>query len=635
MFLMLLALLEICFEVPSLDLSGADSGPRWTCNWALEERAQGTAAKLALQSEFAGEVQDFGLHPALFDRCIHSLTEYFSGIVLPYSCERMRIYGEMPATALAYGYIREPGAGEGLDIFIADLDGNLLVEIEGYVALDFESPTHKKAGATEKVEYDRHVDHRMVLDTPGNFESFRLEAQGQADLAADEIRIRVKAAGLNFRDVLSALGQLPEGDSSRDMRGSECTGTVVEVGNEVKHLSVGDPVIALSNHSFSTNVVTQGHMATLLPECLSYTDGAGVPITFLTVDYALNQAARLKPGERILIHAGAGGIGLAAIQMAQAVGAEIYATAGQDFKRDYLRQLGVEHVFDSRSLDFVDDINAVTDGEGVDVVLNALAGEFIPASMSLLKPFGRFLEIGKKDIYSDTQMGLYPFRNNLSFFGIDLGQFSLCRKEELLEMFEDLMLRFSSGELRPSPVREFPLESMSKGFEYLARAEHIGKVVFTIEQNTDDDDRVVERFNSRFGTGIGMREGLEVFNRLLCSDESPSQIMIAANALDDQARIARHESSGGQRRMVDTEYRDPETTTEELLKQIWENTLGITPIGVDDHFAELGGDSINAIMLQVSVNETFKLDLTLAVFLSHPTISILGKLVSESVKETS
>ena len=409
----------------------------------------------------------------------------------------------------------------------------------------------------------------------------------------------------------------------------------MEVGDEVKHLVVGDPVIALSNHSFCTNVVTKGYMATLLPECLGYTDGAGVPITFLTVDYALNQAARLQAGERILIHAGAGGIGLAAIQFAQAIGAEIYATAGQDFKRDYLRSLGVEHVMDSRSLDFVDEIKALTDGEGVDVVLNALAGEFIPASMSLLRPFGRFLEIGKKDIYANTQMGLYPFRNNLSFFGIDLGQFSFVRKEELLEMFEALMIRFSSGELHPSPVREFPLESMGKGFEYLARAEHIGKVVFTIEQNMDDDDRVEERFNARFGAGIGMREGLEVFDRLISSDEAPGQVMIAAQALDDQARIARHEAGGGQRRLVDTEYRDPETTTEELLKQIWENTLGMTQIGVDDDFAELGGDSINAIMLQVRVNETFNMDLTLAVLLSHPTITILGKLVDDSVVEVS
>lgn len=149
------------------------------------------------------------------------------------------------------GMCETPAVDDSLNVFISDLDGNLLVEIEGYVAKDFESLTHKKSGTAERVEYDRHVDHRMVLDAPGNFESFRLEAQGQDDLAADEVRIRVKAAGLNFRDVLSALGQLPEGDPSRDMRGSECTGTVVEVGAEVTHLSVGDPVIALSHHSFS------------------------------------------------------------------------------------------------------------------------------------------------------------------------------------------------------------------------------------------------------------------------------------------------------------------------------------------------------------------------------------------------
>ena len=209
------------------------------------------------------------------------------------------------------------------------------------------------------------------------------------------------------------------------------------------------------------------------------------------------------------------------------------------------------------------------------------------------------------------------------------------RKDELMDMFEQLMLRFSSGELRPSPVREFPLESIAKGFEYLARAEHIGKVVFTIDQNMDDADRIVERFNSRFGAGIGMQDGLDVFDRLLSSDESPSQVMIAAEALNSQARIARHQASGGKRRIVDTEYRDPATTTEELLKQIWEKTLGVTPIGIDDHFSELGGDSINAIMLQASINDAFKLDLTLAVFLSHPTIAVLGKMIDESVQGAS
>jgi acyl carrier protein len=126
-----------------------------------------------------------------------------------------------------------------------------------------------------------------------------------------------------------------------------------------------------------------------------------------------------------------------------------------------------------------------------------------------------------------------------------------------------------------------------------------------------------------------------LFERLISSDEAPGQVMVAARAFDDQSRIARHQAGGGQRRLVETEYRDPETTTEELLKQIWENTLGVTPIGVDDDFGELGGDSINAIMLQVSVNETFNLDLTLAVLLSHPTIAILGKLVDDSVAEAS
>ncbi|MAI77950.1 MAG: hypothetical protein CL917_03340 [Deltaproteobacteria bacterium] len=609
------------------------NGPRWSCHWGATHRDSGVVARLALQPEFTGEVNDFVLHPALLDRSIHTLTDEMFGVLLPYSCEKLRIFGNLPAETLSYGVSRKEDADTMLDIWITDLEGNLLVQLEGYMAKDYDSIYHTRAGSAEVVAYDADVDHRMVLDSPGNLDSFRLEAQAQVPLESHEVRIKVKAAGLNFRDVLSGLGQLPEGDPSRDMRGSECSGVITEVGEDVSHLAVGDKVIAFANHCFSTNVRADGHMVTLLPECLSFTDGASLPITFLTVEYALNEAARLQEGERILIHAGTGGVGLAAVQFAQSVGAEIYATAGQDFKRDYLRDLGVEHVFDSRSLDFVDEIKEVTDGEGVDVVLNALAGEFIPASMSLLKPFGRFLEIGKKDIYADTPMGLYPFRNNLSYHGIDLGQWSEHRREDLLKMFEKLMRRFSSGALRPSPVRVFPLTDIDKGFEFLARTQHIGKVVFSVDQNMTPDDLEVQNFNARFGTGIGMRDGLDALNRLVCSDEAPAQVMAAAEALDSLSRLARHQSGGALRRVVDTEYRDPQSTTEELLKQIWEQTLGVTPIGVDDDFAELGGDSITAIMLQVSVADTFNLDLSLSALLSFPTIAILGEKIDESTSD--
>ncbi len=603
-------------------------GPRWNCGSVAVETEDGVAIKNVLSPEFAEEVVNYGLHPSIFDRSIHKLTEHYHGVLLPYSCDRIRIYAPMPAQTLSFGYLRDSEHGHTHDLFVTDLDGNLIVELRTYMMRDI---FHTAAGTEDKLEYGPTIDHRMVLKTPGVFDSFEITALEQAPLAADEIRIQVKAAGLNFRDVLSALGQLPEDDPTHDMRGSECSGIVTEVGSAVKHLRTGDRVLALGKHCFSTNVVTAGHMATLLPESLSFTDGASIPVTFLTVDYALNEAARLKSGEKILIHAASGGVGLAAVQMAQHIGAEIFATAGHDFKREYLQDLGVEHVLDSRSLDFVDRVNELTGGKGVDVVLNSLAGEFIPAGLSLLKPFGRFIELGKKDIYANAKMDLYPFRNNLSYFGIDLGQFRTHRPDDHLQMFESLMQRFAAGQLCPSPVQVFSFDDLGKGFKYLARTQHIGKVVFNIDQAMTPKDIAIQRFTSRFGTGIAVLDGIKVLRRLISSDETPAQVLAAARTLDTQTRTARHLVSANHPRVVETVYREPETITEELLKNIFETTLGISPIGVDDEFIELGGDSITAVMLQVSLKDTFDVHLPLSALLNQSTISILGKLVDDTL----
>ena len=469
----------------------------------------------------------------------------------------------------------------------------------------------------------------MVLGKTGSLNSFEFKAVPAPLLTPGQVRIEVKAAGLNFRDVLSALGQLPASDTSKNMMGSECSGIVTEVGQNVSHLRRGDRVVAVSNNCFATSVVADAHSTTYLPEALSFTEGAGIPITFLTVDYALNKLARLRAGEKILIHSATGGIGLAAVQMAQCVGAEIFATAGNESKQDYLRDMGIENVMGSRSLDFVEQVNDRTGGEGVDVVLNALAGEYIPASLSLLKPFGRFLEIGKRDIYADAKLGLYPFRNNLTYFGVDLGQLGIHRPKDLLRMFEDLMPRFATGELRPSPVKVFPLNDIGSGFEYMARAQHIGKIVFENRDHLDPADVSLEQFRATFKKGISVVDGLETFRRLISSDETPPYVLAAAEPLGGSETGARYQANAVLTRSVDTPYREPRDYNEEVLKQIWEDTLGTAPIGIDDEFMALGGDSINAIMLQVAIKETLDANLPLAVLFRHPTIAKLGKLITE------
>ncbi len=221
-----------------------------------------------------------------------------------------------------------------------------------------------------------------------------------------------------------------------------------------------------------------------VPENLSNEQAAAIPSVYLTAHYALHHLARLRAGERVLIHSGAGGVGVAAIALAQRLGAEIYATAGSAEKRDYLQSLGVCAVMDSRSLAFADDVLAVTGGEGVDVVLNALPGPFIEKSLACLAPSGRFIELGKRDIYDDRSLGLKALRRNISFHVVDLAALIDERPALVRELSEELIALFGSGEIAPPPLTVFPASRVTDAFRHFAQGRHIGKIVVTL---TDPD----------------------------------------------------------------------------------------------------------------------------------------------------
>jgi NAD(P)-dependent dehydrogenase (short-subunit alcohol dehydrogenase family)/acyl carrier protein len=215
------------------------------------------------------------------------------------------------------------------------------------------------------------------------------------------------------------------------------------------------------------------------PAAWSFAAAATVPTAFFTAYYALHELARLREGERVLIHGGAGGVGIAAIQLAKHLGAEIFATAGTPEKRDFVRLLGADHVFDSRSFAFADEVLQATGGEGVDVVLNSLAGDAIPRNLRLLRPFGRMLELGKRDFYENSRIGLRPFRNNIAYFGIDADQLLAQRPDTARRVFIDLMALFADGTLQPLPHRTFDAKDIAGAFRHMQASRHIGKVVVT------------------------------------------------------------------------------------------------------------------------------------------------------------
>jgi len=326
---------------------------------------------------------------------------------------------------------------------------------------------------------------RLSFKLPGQLRNLHWQAFPTRTPADDEIEIEVKATGLNFRDVMYTLGLLSdeavENGFVGPTLGLEFAGLVTRIGINIRDFKPGDKVVGLGPASFSNRVLTQANAITRIPEHLDYAAAATIPSTFFTVYYALHYQARLQAGEKVLIHGAAGGVGIAAIQIAGWLGAEIYATVGSDDKRDFLRLLGIKHIYDSRSLRFAEDILSETDQRGVDVVLNSLAGEAINRNFQVLKPFGRFLELGKRDFYENTHIGLRPFRNNISYFGIDADQLMQERPELTQKLFADMMELFHNGVLHPLPYTTFDANQVVDAFRYMQQSKQIGKIVVTYE----------------------------------------------------------------------------------------------------------------------------------------------------------
>ncbi len=322
------------------------------------------------------------------------------------------------------------------------------------------------------LEVPRGRPYRLEITSRGQLDNVALQpAQRQAP-GPGQVEIEVRATGLNFRDVLNVLNLYP-GDPGP--LGGECAGEIVAVGSGVERFRPGDAVFGLAPASFASYVTTLAEFVAPKPQHLSFEEAATIPICFLTVHHALRKLGRMQPGERVLIHAASGGVGLAAIQIARLVGAEIFATAGSPRKRDYLRSLGIQHVMDSRTLDFADEIRESTGGEGVDLVLNSLTGESIAASLSVLRQGGRFLELGKTDLWDQPRVD--AFRPGVKFFAIALDHMMAQEPEAVGSLLDEVQPLLADETLQPLPLRTFPIPRVVDALRHMARAEHIGKVV--------------------------------------------------------------------------------------------------------------------------------------------------------------
>ncbi|MFN8008639.1 MAG: SDR family oxidoreductase, partial [Terriglobia bacterium] len=325
--------------------------------------------------------------------------------------------------------------------------------------------------------YCLDIGERGVLD------NLKLRATSRRPPGRGEVEVRVQATGLNFRDVLNAMDMYPGGSGPL---GSECSGHVNAIGEGVEHLRVGDPVIAIAIGAFISHVTTSAELVVPMPAGMTFEEAVTIPNTFLTAYWALHHLGKMESEERVLIHAGAGGVGLAAVQLAQQAGAEIFATAGSPEKRDFLRSLGIKYVMNSRTLDFADEVLQLTGGRGVDLVLNSLSGEFIPKSLSLLASGGRFLEIGRTGIWSEAQV--HATNPGVTYFPINLGENYMQTPGLIRKMLLALLDNFKSGGLKPLPFRVFPLTEAVSAFRFMAQGRHIGKIVLSQPWRVDRGD---------------------------------------------------------------------------------------------------------------------------------------------------
>jgi acyl transferase domain-containing protein/nucleoside-diphosphate-sugar epimerase/acyl carrier protein len=404
------------------------------------------------------------------------------GAVAAYAGEDVR---ELAAAAI-WGLLSSAQSENPGRLVLVDLDGKQESTAAIASALAGEEPRLAIRGGDLFVPRLVHASASDALTAPADGSPWQLSATGEStverlalvgcpdagrQLVPGEVRIAVRAAGLNFRDVLIGLGVYP----GQATIGSEAAGVVLEVGPGVEDVAVGDRVMGLFSGAFAQLAIADSRQLARIPQDWSFAQAASVPLVFLTAYYALVDLGDLKPGDRFLVHSAAGGVGMAAVQLARYMGAEVFGTASRE-KWDVLERQGLDcdHLDSSRELGFGERFLEATEGAGMDVILNSLTGEFVDTSLELLAEGGRFLEMGKTDVRDPDAIASES--SGARYRSFDLMDAGPVRIKEMLGELMDL---FERGALELSPIRAWDVREASRAFRFMSQARHVGKIVLT------------------------------------------------------------------------------------------------------------------------------------------------------------
>jgi polyketide synthase 5 len=349
-----------------------------------------------------------------------------------------------------------------------------------YTARLCPAPLRPEERRTTVVDHERD-GMRLQIRTPGDLETLEFIACERIAPGPGQIEVAVSASSINFADVLVAMGLFPSIEGGLPELGMDFAGVVTAVGPDVTDHRVGDRVGGVSrNGCWGTFVNCDANLAVTLPPGLTDHRAVAVATATATAWYGLHDQARISSEDRVLIHSATGGVGQAAIAIARAAGAEIFATAGSEERRELLRDRGIKHVYDSRSTEFAEQIRRDTDGYGVDIVLNSLTGAAQRAGFELLAIGGRFVEIGKRDVYGNTRLGLFPFRRNLTFHYVDLALMSVSHPRRVGELLRTVYRLVADGELPPAEHTNYPLADAANAIRVMSAAQHTGKLLLDV-----------------------------------------------------------------------------------------------------------------------------------------------------------
>ncbi|MDJ1183275.1 type I polyketide synthase [Roseofilum casamattae] len=458
----------------------------------------------------------------------------------------------------------------------------------------FGSAQHKQSG---RKAAETNIPVQLKLEEYGSIDNIGWKPLQRRSPGAGEVEIEVKAVGLNFRDVLNALGMLQEyyaehlGITRADQLtfGFECAGTIAAVGEGVTKWQIGDRVMAtLLNDGFSSFLTVPATRVMPQPETMNATQAATLPLTFLTAYYGLQELAKIQAGDRVLIHSAAGGVGQAAVQIAQAAGAEVFATASPG-KWDFLKSLGIKHIMNSRTLDFATQVMTDTQGKGVDIVLNSLNGDFIDKSLEVLATNGRFVEIGKIGIWTAEEVA--EKRPDAAYFPFDLGEVADAQPDIVTQLGDRLAVDWNQGTLNALPHKIFASSDIQEAFRYMQQAKHIGKVVISmpVSQNevtiTSDATYLITGGLGALGLEIAqwlVEQGAR--SLMLTSRRSPSETA--------QTKIAQLEATGASVQVVAADISQEKAVSNLMQTLPQDNGKGSLPLKGIIHAAGVLDDAL-------------------------------------------